>query len=806
MLIIIIQFFIPLAAETESLPPGDDGHEHDISPEEEAELLASDNEDMEVEPKDDDRRQAAASESSFCSAKSSVGDPASPKPHQLPLSRAHSAIRAARLALMSGRSLNTGITAPLLPVGSLAEMGDDRPNRAFMVHSFATNRNICASFDTATLICLTCNFKPEHKVLSSNKDAGPSKYDCPSVFVLSDQSFPACIPTGGEGECLKIIRLEDGSLPDLVNIFLESVKKFVVPAGSIILLHSISHLAWAGPAAYCEDFVRARQKILAVYRSGLSVIGGLPLLANGCTDKNIVQDLATVSIWLETVRHPAERDITATRALWRSLFTPVVSKPSAETTDTVYCGKPSAPKNLYNIGSGSKPSALPVSVAVRPSASADLEGVRPSASPSVAVRPWASADLEGARPSASPSHNPDPCLQPSAWLNCSPMAQGPSVTTSYTQKLRLPASLDSQRTSIFSLDGPLNLIMEAATESTERTIIECLIRELNLKFNAGLDNNFSTSRSGEPTISEDIRETFDFVMVGSSHAHRISAALSAGSERVLCLTSPSWRLNAENVAALIKPLEEAVSNNPGAVVVFQLYDSSIYFGSTDSGELSLPKRGEDGRYHVLGELALAEWSTLRKIFNISVPLLRAAGTNKKLILSPLPRYVQGKCCDDRQHITNFGTSGYATEMGTSLAQIYSWLGDLAHGKRIVDGEIVCVSTSVGLEGNPSKRDLAKLWGSDPVHLTPAGYQKMADKIVEMAEAHRTKLQLLAPGPAKSSQAKKEERRPGLSSSDLTAGRWDSNLQTSRAGGSGTSVQSSGKRRYSGGSKSSKRRI
>ena len=145
-------------------------------------------------------------------------------------------------------------------------------------------------------------------------------------------------------------------------------------------------------------------------------------------------------------------------------------------------------------------------------------------------------------------------------------------------------------------------------------------------------------------------------------------------------------------------------------------------------------------------------------------------------------------------------------MGTSLAQIYSWLGDLAHGKRIVDGEIVCVSTSVGLEGNPSKRDLAKLWGSDPVHLTPAGYQKMADKIVEMAEAHRTKLQLLAPGPAKSSQAKKEERRPGLSSSDLTAGRWDSNLQTSRAGGSGTSVQSSGKRRYSGGSKSSKRRF
>ena len=111
------------------------------------------------------------------------------------------------------------------------------------------------------------------------------------------------------------------------------------------------------------------------------------------------------------------------------------------------------------------------------------------------------------------------------------------------------------------------------------------------------------------------------------------------------------------MAALVKPLEEAASSNPEAVFVFQLYDSSIYFGSSDSGELSLPKRGKDGRYHVVGELALAEWAALKKIFNISAPLLRAAGSNRKLILSPLPRYVQGKCCEDRQHITNFGTKG-----------------------------------------------------------------------------------------------------------------------------------------------------
>ena len=78
---------------------------------------------------------------------------------------------------------------------------------------------------------------------------------------MADQSFPACFPTGGEGECLKILRLEDGTLSDLTSIFLDTVKHFIVPAGSVVLLHSSSHLAWAGPAAYCEDFVRARQRI-----------------------------------------------------------------------------------------------------------------------------------------------------------------------------------------------------------------------------------------------------------------------------------------------------------------------------------------------------------------------------------------------------------------------------------------------------------------------------------------------------------------------------------------------------------------
>ena len=81
----------------------------------------------------------------------------------------------------------------------------------------------------------------------------------------------------------------------------------------------------------------------------------------------------------------------------------------------------------------------------------------------------------------------------------------------------------------------------------------------------------------------------------------------------------------ENVNATSKSLEEAVSLNPSATIIFHFLDSNIYFSSSEEGETTLPKRGEDGVYHVPGELILADWPALKKIFYTALPLLRAGG-------------------------------------------------------------------------------------------------------------------------------------------------------------------------------------
>jgi hypothetical protein len=63
------------------------------------------------------------------------------------------------------------------------------------------------------------------------------------------------IPVEGDGDCFKIIQVENASLSDLTMVFLAALEGFTVPAGTVILISSVSHLAAVGTAAYAEDLV-----------------------------------------------------------------------------------------------------------------------------------------------------------------------------------------------------------------------------------------------------------------------------------------------------------------------------------------------------------------------------------------------------------------------------------------------------------------------------------------------------------------------------------------------------------------------
>ena len=337
-------------AESES--DSDLEQQEPLSKEEEDQLLQSDTDTMDVDNE------------SFHSATSVQGDNASCG-GQLALSRVFNTVLLAKLASMATRSLISAGTRPLSPVGSLVDPGDGRCTRSFTISSFSKQRNIMASFDMETLKCATCPLKPGHIVLYKEANEQMNMYHFPAVIIVSDPSFPANIPTGGEGECLKIIRVEDSQLDELAAVFLETTRPFSLPAGLVVLLHSLSHLAWVGAAAYAEDFVRCRQRICGIYKSGLSVIHGIPILQEGSKLHTLISDLSIVYDWYNTVRHTAERDILKTRKIVYNLISaaspmaavdrgePMAARLSTMPMAPSTPGQPMAPGSPRRDGSGS---------------------------------------------------------------------------------------------------------------------------------------------------------------------------------------------------------------------------------------------------------------------------------------------------------------------------------------------------------------------------------------------------------------------------------------------------------------------
>ena len=149
----------------------------------------------------------------------------------------------------------------------------------------------------------------------------------------------------------------------------------VSPAGTVVLLHSLSHLAWVGPAAYAEDLVRARQRITGTYRSGILVLHGLPLSASSSTDSNIVNDLTAVSDWLSLVRDPSERDISHTCDLWQAWLFANGSEPRLS---DVKGGQPPAPPPPIHASASCLPLAQLAKKVVKPPASTSSSSDRPT--------------------------------------------------------------------------------------------------------------------------------------------------------------------------------------------------------------------------------------------------------------------------------------------------------------------------------------------------------------------------------------------------------------------------------------------
>ena len=107
---------------------------------------------------------------------------------------------------------------------------------------------------------------------------------------------PPLLPSSSDKNCLRIIRLEFGSLHELATILLELMEGRTLTRGSVVLLFSVTHLANVGLAAYIEDLVEAKKRILGAL--GRDISSAPPMLLAGTGNKELISNIFALEEWV----------------------------------------------------------------------------------------------------------------------------------------------------------------------------------------------------------------------------------------------------------------------------------------------------------------------------------------------------------------------------------------------------------------------------------------------------------------------------------------------------------------------------
>jgi hypothetical protein len=93
------------------------------------------------------------------------------------------------------------------------------------------------------------------------------------------------------------MRQEFGSLGELCDMFIEYTSGGVIPAGSVILMSSLTHLADVGISAYVADLCVCATRISRIFQGGITVLSGLPYPPAGIAETGLVGDLMVLLDW-----------------------------------------------------------------------------------------------------------------------------------------------------------------------------------------------------------------------------------------------------------------------------------------------------------------------------------------------------------------------------------------------------------------------------------------------------------------------------------------------------------------------------
>jgi hypothetical protein len=82
---------------------------------------------------------------------------------------------------------------------------------------------------------------------------------------------------------------------ELANAFNERTKGFVKPAGTVLVVFSVSHLAHIGTESYAAEFDMAKQKLAKVMGEGIVLLHGFRILCNDTENMALARSVKTMT-------------------------------------------------------------------------------------------------------------------------------------------------------------------------------------------------------------------------------------------------------------------------------------------------------------------------------------------------------------------------------------------------------------------------------------------------------------------------------------------------------------------------------
>jgi hypothetical protein len=126
----------------------------------------------------------------------------------------------------------------------------------------------------------------------------------------------------------------------------------------------------------------------------------------------------------------------------------------------------------------------------------------------------------------------------------------------------------------------------------------------------------------------------------------------------------------ECIAATLPDLKEVIEQIlDSAPVIFFFLDNTCFKVATADGELTNITKcvAEDDGYHINGDLVVAPEIFFVKDQTVLLKeLIANCGNHVIYILSPVPRFITFRCCDDHGHCTNFTDPDYLTTILADL--------------------------------------------------------------------------------------------------------------------------------------------